>query len=251
MGRTSFARGAHKDARSSATMLARNSSAEKNSARSSGLTVSANATTDRLDIHQAHQELFYDKSAEDVSNSSQFNKMSLEKSDTADYTELLKRKMRAASYRDAGQNWDSLFKQYDRDSSGELDLPEFTRAIRRDAGITRAIFSDQELVRLFERIDVGGSGEISADEFADFIAWKPSAKAAERESVSGMTYAEKLQIRTTGAPFVAEYICVRRAVLREGPQMTSPQVGALDVRFQPLFRSFFCLPSFHLPLFLD
>jgi Ca2+-binding EF-hand superfamily protein len=217
--------------RSSGTRSSIHSSSEicGNSVRSSGLTASPNAATARLDIHQSYQEIFFDKSAEEVSNFSRFNKMALEKSDTADSTELLKRKIRAASYRDGGQNWDALFKQYDRDGSGELDMEEFTHAIRRDAGVTRAVFSDEELARLFERIDADGSGQISAEEFASFIAWRPSAKAAEREITSGMSYAEKLQVRTTGAPFVAEFICVRRAVLREGPEMSSPQVGVLDV----------------------
>ena len=44
-----------------------------------------------------------------------------------------------------------------------------------------------------------------------------------------MTYGEKLQIRHTGVPFVAEYICVRRAVLREGASLNSRRIGHLDV----------------------
>ena len=44
-----------------------------------------------------------------------------------------------------------------------------------------------------------------------------------------MTYGEKLQIRHTGVPFVAEYICVRRAVLRESASLNSRRIGHLDV----------------------
>jgi Ca2+-binding EF-hand superfamily protein len=210
------------------TSMSLRSSVSENSTRMAGMSASPNAVSDRLDVQQSFQELFYDKTAEEVKNFSRFNAMALDRDDNADSIEQLKRKMRAASYRDGGQNWDKLFQQYDRDGSGELDLEEFTRAIRRDAGVTRAIFSDDDLDRLFKRIDVDSSGEINAEEFAQFIAWKPSARAAEHAGTDGMSYAEKLQLRNTGVPFVAEYICVRRAVLREGPSLDSPKVGTLE-----------------------
>jgi len=50
------------------------------------------------------------------------------------------------------------------------------------------------VLRLFERIDADSSGQISAEEFAEFIAWKPSARSAEREIQADMSYAEKLQV---------------------------------------------------------
>ena len=134
------------------------SSVSENSTRMAGMSASPNAVSDRLDVQQSFQELFYDKTAEEVKNFSRFNAMALDRDDNADSIEQLKRKMRAASYRDGGQNWDKLFQQYDRDGSGELDLEEFTRAIRRDAGVTRAIFSDDDLDRLF-RSTLRAAGE--------------------------------------------------------------------------------------------
>ncbi len=206
----------------------RSSASSENSARMAGMSASPNAISDRLDVQQSFQELFFDKTAEEVKNFSRFNAMALDREDNVDSIELLKRKMRAASYRDGGQDWEKLFEQYDRDGSGELDRAEFMQAIRRDAGVPRSVFSDEDLVRLFDKIDVDGSGEISAEEFSNFIAWRPSARAEEHASTEDMTYAEKLQLRNTGVPFVAEYICVRRAVLREGPSLDSPKVGMLQ-----------------------
>ena len=202
------------------------SSVSENSARMSGMSASPNAISSRLDIQQSFQELFFDKTTEEVTNSSRFNRMALDKEDNADSIEMLKRKMRAASYRGGIQDWEKLFQQYDRDGSGELDRAEFIRAIRRDLGVSRADFSDGDLERLFKKIDVDGSGEISAEEFKNFIAYKPSARAAEHTSES--SHGEDLQSRDTCKPFVAEYICVRRAVLREGPSLRSPKVGVLQ-----------------------
>lgn len=204
------------------------SSVSENSARMAGMSASPNAISDRLDIQQSFQELFFDRTAEEVKNFSRFNAMALDQDDNADSIELLKRKMRAASYRNGGQDWAKLFQQYDRDGSGELDRAEFARAIRRDAGVPRSVFSDEDLGRLFDKIDVDGSGEISAEEFQNFIAWKPAARAEEHTGTNSMSFAEKLQLRNTGVPFVAEYICVRRAVLREGPSLDTPKVGVLQ-----------------------
>ena len=37
--------------------------------------------------------------------------------------------MRASSYRMGGEDWNALFRTYDRDGSGQLDEREFERAV--------------------------------------------------------------------------------------------------------------------------
>ena len=81
----------------------------------------------------------------------------------------LRRKIRASSYHQGGEDWKDAFKQYDRDESGELDFEEFKRAMRRTAKISPATISDKELKKLFKLIDLDSGGSISADEFVAFL----------------------------------------------------------------------------------
>eukprot|EP00750_Incisomonas_marina_P027416 INCI6189.1.p1 GENE.INCI6189.1~~INCI6189.1.p1 ORF type:complete len:2493 (-),score=433.79 INCI6189.1:5030-12508(-) len=89
-----------------------------------------------------------------------------------------KRKLSAAAYVQGGVDFQQLFKHYDRDNSGELDLQEFISAMRRDAKLSSKDFSDAMLTKIFRSVDVDGSGEIDADEF---IFWMEKDGA----SVSG------------------------------------------------------------------
>ena len=81
----------------------------------------------------------------------------------------IRRKIRASSYAQGGEDWKDAFKQYDRDESGELDFEEFKRAMRRTAKIAPATISDKELKKLFKLIDLDSGGSISADEFVAFL----------------------------------------------------------------------------------
>ena len=81
----------------------------------------------------------------------------------------LRRKIRASSYNQGGEDWHDAFKRYDNDDSGELDFEEFKRAIRRTAKISPAQISDRELKKLFKLIDIDRGGSISADELIAFL----------------------------------------------------------------------------------
>lgn len=85
-----------------------------------------------------------------------------------------KRKLSAAAYVQGGVDFQQLFKHYDRDNSGELDLQEFISAMRRDAKLSSKDFSDAMLTKIFRSVDVDGSGEIDADEF---IFWMEQDEA--------------------------------------------------------------------------
>ena len=53
----------------------------------------------------------------------------------------------------AWQGFEALFKRYDEDGSGALDLEEFRKAVRADLGMSEATMSTQELDMLFNAFD--------------------------------------------------------------------------------------------------
>ena len=66
----------------------------------------------------------------------------------------LRSKFKACSYSLGGQDWEKLFRHYDRDNSGELDFDEFRRAVRRDVKVTPQMMPDIELREMFDHVDV-------------------------------------------------------------------------------------------------
>ena len=80
----------------------------------------------------------------------------------------VKRKMRAAAYTVGGVDYAKLFRHYDRDNSGDLEVDEFMSAIRRDAKIPKKDVSDKELAAVFAAVDDDGGGSVDIDEF---VAW--------------------------------------------------------------------------------
>ena len=66
-------------------------------------------------------------------------------------------------------SWQDVFRYYDDDGSGELDIEEFTRAMRLDCEIPRHKIPDDGLIKLFNTIDGDGGGTIDAEEFAGFL----------------------------------------------------------------------------------
>ena len=65
--------------------------------------------------------------------------------------------------------WKEVFRQYDDDGSGELDIEEFTDAMRRDAEIPKHKVPDEGLVSLFNAIDTDSGGSIDSEEFSEFL----------------------------------------------------------------------------------
>jgi hypothetical protein len=81
--------------------------------------------------------------------------------------EKVKKKFRAAAYSASGNDWQRLFKQYDKDGNGELDADEFAKAVRRY--VTPKQMNDGELGQLFKAVDLDGGGTIGPDEFYEFF----------------------------------------------------------------------------------
>eukprot|EP01043_Picozoa_sp_COSAG02_P020492 COSAG02_NODE_1013_length_15207_cov_4.700556_10_plen_1218_part_00 len=216
--------------------------AESKKNRLAGMSCSPNAISGRNDIQVAFQMLFNDKTPEQLRLESTWAAGRLDADQSGDAIDMLRRKMRAAVVQRGGNmdDWDTAFEHFDRDGSGELELHEFIKAVRKSVGVTKAEINDESLQRLFWPIDDDHSGSISAEELRQFIAWKPKQKRRgslgpiSPLSSTGASFgvpAEEAGARdqAQGAPTVAEYICVKRAILRETSDLSSKKVGMLSV----------------------
>lgn len=65
--------------------------------------------------------------------------------------------------------FDTLFKQYDDDGNGELDMEEFTSAVRNDLQIGRDIMPDHELRKMFYAVDTDRGGTVDGKEFVEWL----------------------------------------------------------------------------------
>jgi Ca2+-binding EF-hand superfamily protein len=88
---------------------------------------------------------------------------------------LVRQKFRATSYAVGRQDWNKLFRRYDRNSSGVLDFEEFRRAIRKDAKLSARDVTDTDLQDLFDFIDQDRSGSIDIDEFTKLLSIEPGS----------------------------------------------------------------------------
>ena len=64
---------------------------------------------------------------------------------------------------------DALFKQYDEDGSGELDMEEFSHAVRNDLGVSKEMLKDHELRKMFYAVDTDGGGSVDSKEFVEWL----------------------------------------------------------------------------------
>lgn len=78
-------------------------------------------------------------------------------------------KLRALSHSAAGQDPARLFRYYDRENSGDLELPAFTMAIRKGIELTEDDISDSDLATLFGATDIDGDGAVSIDALTQFV----------------------------------------------------------------------------------
>jgi len=86
------------------------------------------------------------------------------------------------------EQWVALFRKYDKDQSGSLELEEFRRAVRLDAKVSRAALSDEEIAQVFDWVDVDRGGSISAPEFEAFLVGKD--ESGDLDDEAGLLEAE-------------------------------------------------------------
>lgn len=70
--------------------------------------------------------------------------------------ESLKRRLRASAYSVGGIDYKRLFRKYDTDGSGAIELPEFIAALRTDGHVSEQQLSDANLEAIFDAVDTDG-----------------------------------------------------------------------------------------------
>ena len=81
----------------------------------------------------------------------------------------LARPHEAAAYVAGGQDWERLFRFYDKDASGELNRAELTHAIRADLQLPPKELSREEIELVFGILDKDGGVSVALDELLHFI----------------------------------------------------------------------------------
>lgn len=81
-------------------------------------------------------------------------------------------KLKACAYDNkiGGANWEKVFRTYDKDNSGEIDMEEFKAIIRKQARVKVQEVSDEALTALFNSVDQDGGGTVNYyEEFLPFL----------------------------------------------------------------------------------
>jgi len=81
----------------------------------------------------------------------------------------IKMKLMQATKSKNGVDWLRVFKAYDKDGSGQIDLAEFKQVIRHGAKVAAREVSDDALLTLFRSVDKDASGTISYE--SEFLPW--------------------------------------------------------------------------------
>lgn len=84
-------------------------------------------------------------------------------------------KLKAASYTAGGMDWHNLFKQYDKDFSGTLEVDELQKAVRSTLKLSPQDMPDSDIEGLFGMLDLDDSETIEIDEFLIFLEQGPEA----------------------------------------------------------------------------
>ena len=100
---------------------------------------------------------------------------------------MLKKKLQSMSMTtmgSAGGKADpaEIFRRYDKDANGVLDLGEFKTAVRKGGKVTPVVMTDAELRQLFKAVDTDGSGDVSIDELIAFVWGSSSSPQENRRS---------------------------------------------------------------------
>ena len=97
----------------------------------------------------------------------------------------LKAKMRSLSYTQNGQDPHALFKSFDRDNSGELEMKEFIAAVRKGGAMSKQDISDADLKQIFRAADKDKGGTIGIAELTAFV-WGDDDGAPDRLYASAL-----------------------------------------------------------------
>ena len=85
------------------------------------------------------------------------------------HMEILRRRFVSASYSFGRKDFSKLFRHYDRDNTGFLDLAQFRTACRKDGHVKVADVDDRELRCLYHLIDLNSDGKICEADWGHFL----------------------------------------------------------------------------------
>ncbi len=86
-----------------------------------------------------------------------------------DKLEALRRRFDSAAYSYGRKDFSKLFRHYDRDNSGFLDLAQFRAACRKDGHVKIGDVGEREIRCLYYLIDLDGDGQIGEADWLSFM----------------------------------------------------------------------------------
>jgi hypothetical protein len=106
---------------------------------------------------------------------------------------MIKKKIKAASYKKGGADLESLFSEWDKDNSKTLDYQELAQAI------TKLLPKDQmlsrtEMMQLCKKFDVDNDGHIDVFEFKEFLKISYVSKRKKRSELESNVFVSQQQL---------------------------------------------------------
>merc|ERR1712151_641136 len=91
---------------------------------------------------------------------------------SADVVDTLRSRMKASSYTGpyGGRSIFTMFSQFDKNGSGQLEVDEVRRALRRVLRIPSDVVPDAEIASLCTILDSNGSGSVRINDIVAFIS---------------------------------------------------------------------------------
>ena len=106
------------------------------------------------------------------------------------HMEVLRRRFGSAAYSFGRKDFSKLFRHYDRDNTGFLDLAQFRTACRKDGHVKVADVDDRELRCLYHLIDLNSDGKICEADWGHFLGGDDHSAAAPAPAVPSLNFEE-------------------------------------------------------------
>ena len=78
-------------------------------------------------------------------------------------------KLQAASYQAGGQDWEGVYRFFDKNNDGALQYTELHSAVRRDLRFPPRGLPDDDIAMLFQLLDADGGGSVGLEELIGFL----------------------------------------------------------------------------------
>lgn len=133
---------------------------------------------------------------------------------------MVRDRLKASLYKLGGEDWEYVFKKYDKDKSGSIGYDEFRLIVRKELKMSHAVFPDVDAKAVFGKIDQMGDGDCSIAELVAFIRGHELAGAGSLKKTASL----KKQRSVKRGPSEAD---VRAKANIEAAQSAAKQGSAL------------------------